>query len=382
MINEDYIGYKSGKLTIIDTVDNKFFCVCDCDINLLIEKEYSKHDLFRLNDKKNIKSCGCEKTKGNIERLINARQILKNNHNNLMAQEIGKIYNGCEILDVWSNNRGHGKTKMIAKVKCFCGNIFETKIAYLKNQDTKSCGCLKEFAFGVVARNSLFLQRKTSAQERNIEWILDKKDFFKIIIDNCNYCGIKPSQILKTKSGDFFIYNGIDRLNNKLGYFSGNIMPCCFVCNRAKLDMFLEDFQAWITRICNKTIYSFEEIVEKQLPWKINSAFVEIYYSYFQNGFIYSRELFHGITQMHCHYCGIEPKRIRKKRKYSYIFNGIDKIDPNLGYVLDNIVPACWTCNSAKGNMSYNNFIAYLKRMRLFNRKWDNANLTLVNGLD
>ena len=48
--------------------------------------------------------------------------------------------------------------------------------------------------------------------------------------------------------GDF-TYNGIDRVDNALGYTTGNVVPCCKQCNHAKSDMPYADFMAWIARL-------------------------------------------------------------------------------------------------------------------------------------
>lgn len=46
-----------------------------------------------------------------------------------------------------------------------------------------------------------------------------------------------------------FVYNGIDRMDNSLGYISGNVVTCCQICNRAKGAMLLEDFMLWIKQL-------------------------------------------------------------------------------------------------------------------------------------
>jgi hypothetical protein len=46
-----------------------------------------------------------------------------------------------------------------------------------------------------------------------------------------------------------YTYSGIDRLDNNIGYVSGNCVPCCSVCNYAKRDMTVDQFKNWIKRI-------------------------------------------------------------------------------------------------------------------------------------
>lgn len=66
-----------------------------------------------------------------------------------------------------------------------------------------------------------------------------------------------------------------------------------------------------------------------------------------------------------CHYCGAEPSQIRKPRGCftgEYIYNGIDRVDNSRGYVLENVVSCCKTCNRAKLVSSYEDFVTWIKR--------------------
>jgi len=63
-----------------------------------------------------------------------------------------------------------------------------------------------------------------------------------------------------------------------------------------------------------------------------------------------------------CHYCGNLPGNEMKSRfnNGSYYYNGLDRVDPLIGYIPDNIVTCCWRCNNAKGKMSYDEFIHWI----------------------
>lgn len=73
-----------------------------------------------------------------------------------------------------------------------------------------------------------------------------------------------------------------------------------------------------------------------------------------------SRDSFIKITSSDCFYCGSKPNNICKSTAKidsgSYIYNGIDRIDSDNGYILDNCVPCCRTCNWAKGTKNTNDF--------------------------
>lgn len=74
---------------------------------------------------------------------------------------------------------------------------------------------------------------------------------------------------------------------------------------------------------------------------------------------------FHELTVQSCHYCGCEPaQRINSKyRGGPFTYNGIDRMDNAVGYVLRNCAPCCKRCNTMKGNFSYQEFVVHLKRM-------------------
>jgi hypothetical protein len=71
--------------------------------------------------------------------------------------------------------------------------------------------------------------------------------------------------------------------------------------------------------------------------------------------FTLSFRRFDDIVKKPCHYC---------KVKVSNKPMGIDRVDNSKGYVFNNCVPSCWTCNRAKSDMSYVDFTEYLSRFK------------------
>lgn len=57
-----------------------------------------------------------------------------------------------------------------------------------------------------------------------------------------------------------------------------------------------------------------------------------------------------------CDYCDYEPTWPENRV-------GIDRVDNEIGYTIENCVPCCFTCNSAKGIMSYVEFKAWVERI-------------------
>ena len=78
-----------------------------------------------------------------------------------------------------------------------------------------------------------------------------------------------------------------------------------------------------------------------------------------------TEEQFKEITKKDCHYCGAKPNNINKNIRMNgdYIYNGIDRIDNNKGYTIDNIVPCCKKCNRAKDIYTLPEFKDWIKRV-------------------
>ncbi len=72
-----------------------------------------------------------------------------------------------------------------------------------------------------------------------------------------------------------------------------------------------------------------------------------------------TKEQFREITQRNCFYCGKKPSQGKYKNSRNhgnYIHSGIDRVNNNIGYVLNNCVPCCKTCNVAKKDLSLSDF--------------------------
>lgn len=72
---------------------------------------------------------------------------------------------------------------------------------------------------------------------------LSYEQFLVLTEQPCFYCGEPFSKVFKTKKSCVeYLCNGIDRINNKIGYCTDNCVPCCKFCNTAKLDMDVDDY--------------------------------------------------------------------------------------------------------------------------------------------
>lgn len=92
-------------------------------------------------------------------------------------------------------------------------------------------------------------QYKKKADKRVIPWKLSIEECQALFEQHCLYCDSPPAQISKSMHGSQYLFTGIDRKDNSLGYEIGNVVPCCKFCNFAKHKHSMKEFQAWLDDI-------------------------------------------------------------------------------------------------------------------------------------
>lgn len=75
------------------------------------------------------------------------------------------------------------------------------------------------------------------------------EDFFRLVSLECFYCGSSPAREIKGHLNGGFVYNGLDRVDNNLGYTLENVVTCCMTCNEAKRAKPYGEFVEWIGRL-------------------------------------------------------------------------------------------------------------------------------------
>lgn len=147
-----------------------------------------------------------------------------------------------------------GKEKTICINNVRCGNSICCGLSPCRGKERK-----KNEEVGYKAIMYVY---KKHAKDRGLSFELEYSYFKMLTQQNCHYCGVKPLQIYqlknpktgKIRSGVPILYNGVDRIDSNHGYHVDNVVSCCKVCNRAKMDLPLEEFKLWIKKIYLKTI--------------------------------------------------------------------------------------------------------------------------------
>lgn len=171
--------------------------------------------------------------------------------------QIGDKFYKLEVISLSYIDDKHRRFYLF---KCDCGNKKIIHGSAVVSGNTKSCGCYKTESYKrrripnnhgeVTAIIASYLRH---ANSRGKEWCLSRGFVENIIKENCFYCGSPPSNLKKTKNSiDGLKYNGIDRIDNNIGYVEENCVACCQQCNLSKRDLNIEEFKTWIKKLINK----------------------------------------------------------------------------------------------------------------------------------
>ena len=241
---QDITGKRFNKVIVLDgkLPQGKALIKCDCGT----EKIVRKYDVFSGK----IKSCNSKKC---VARTIN-----------LIGSKFG-------LLTIISEANDDTKKNIISRCTqweclCDCGTKLIVPSNQLKSGRTKSCGCSKPLWISKKVSSKLpikdrvekqlYREYRLAATKRGYVFDLTQTQFVSLLYDNCFYCNSEPSNCMtKTKitGVEKHYFNGVDRLNNKIGYTVDNCATCCKICNRAKNDMTIEEFVNWLEKIINSS---------------------------------------------------------------------------------------------------------------------------------
>jgi len=190
----------------------------------------------------------------------------------------GQVFGRLTVLERVPNPRkvtksGKRRTGAWWRCLCECGTVKDLSAHNLCSDNSTSCGCLhrEQLAERVKAAEteppwvadmatyrrklksrSLHPKLKPGSNQfgvepgtaRSIPWYLTLEEYSSLVTGNCFYCGAAPS---KKPHGKIMVAlgllkNGIDRVDNSIGYTLENCVSCCTTCNRDKRERSQSDF--------------------------------------------------------------------------------------------------------------------------------------------
>jgi len=185
-----------------------------------------------------------------------------------------------------------------------------------------------------------------SASKRGFDILIDFDKFSEIVKAPCYYCGHHVENET----------NGIDRVDNAIGYTAENCVTACWKCNKMK-HAYHQSFFLQKCHIMNNITLATNTFFDK---WKIY-----YYRSCFKNFTAYKLEaeernlIFNltedqwtRLTRSKCYLCGYSSEK----------GIGIDREDnTDRTYTFNNCRPCCGSCNDMKGEMSLDEFKGHCK---------------------
>lgn len=171
----------------------------------------------------------------------------------------GRRYGRLVVLEYVGTKRNMGR---IWRCLCDCGQETLVSRGHLHDTDqnvsksVRSCGCLAteirkqrghalkpSRPSGEASLRSFYGLYRRNAQIRNLDFDLSEDDFRRLTSQCCYYCGALPSkEVGRNAYNGKYVCNGIDRIDNTLGYTLDNVRPCCTFCNYLKGVLSESDF--------------------------------------------------------------------------------------------------------------------------------------------
>lgn len=192
---------------------------------------------------------------------------------------------------------------------------------------------------------------KYTAQDKGINFNISDEYAIKVVTSRCMYCNGKNKDSV----------NGIDRIDSNKGYTYDNTVSCCSHCNVCVKNT--TDVLTMLNKI--EHILHHNKLIDNgsyQWEYCLNNI-IKRSYSYYQisaqkrnKEFSLTWEEIQNIIKNPCYICG-------KNYEDSVHYNGIDRFDNSLGYILENSKSCCGHCNIIKGSMKYDDLLQKIKRI-------------------
>jgi hypothetical protein len=226
-----------------------------------------------------------------------------------------------------------------------------------------------------------------SARLKKLQFTFSEEEFKDMVVKPCYYCdnfgtrneSRNRSILPKNDEGvlneecntiDEKGFNGIDRMNQAEGYIQSNGVSCCAMCNWMKGSL---DSATFIKRI--RHIHSFAKNTEN--PQKYPECFPDAkcvsYASYRSRAekkeleFAITHDDYKSIILQDCYLCG--------KQSTETNINGVDRVDNDIGYNMENCKACCKECNHMKNNFNLDTLLTKIERI---NDNWNSKELPVL----
>ncbi len=191
----------------------------------------------------------------------------------------------------------------------------------------------------------------SQAKNKNRCFEHEKVDKMKAkLSEPCHYCGFE------IKEGD--VLNGLDRVDNSLGYTDSNTVSSCFTCNNMKFIYDINDFIFKIRKIYSKHPDECALTLEprvRRTPSSVEGKLRGCPKS--KNDHLTSKEKA-LLKQSECYLCGTRQSI------------GIDRVDSDGDYIKSNCEACCTTCNYTKRDLPLEMFYGHVGIIYSYTESW------------
>lgn len=215
--------------------------------------------------------------------------------------------------------KNKGKSGATWLCRCDCGNEKVVRGIVLRKGASRSCGCLSRDLAG--KRNLVDMTGKKFGRLTVIERVSSDMRGQATWLCECE-CG-----------------NKVVKVGGKLRY--GRVKSCgCLQRDARLLPPGEAAFNTLFSRLKSRAL-------KQGYEWNLTKG--ELY----------------TLTQQPCSYCGVEPQQNvqRASSNGEYRYNGLDRVDNNKGYIIENVTTCCKTCNFAKQSMTAFGFWNWICRV-------------------
>jgi len=226
-----------------------------------IQKHIETHNIEFIDEYKGTKHHICCKCHcGEIFHLSQARKIL--NRTSCGCDKFLYYFNKLKEKNIELLTSKIKCNTDIVECKCFCGNIFQTKLIYILS-DSSSCGCMvyqynkgntsyKWNGVGEIS-GSKWSTIKTNAKNRKVDFSITKEYAWEIFIKQQGLCVYTDLPLFfgKSTKDRSLTTASLDRIDSNKGYVQDNIQ--------------------WIHKDVNSMKWDFNDTYFKKLCFLVNS---------------------------------------------------------------------------------------------------------------
>jgi len=222
-----------------------------------------------------------------------------------------------------------GRARRMVKCRCDCGNEIVARKDHVENGHTVSCGCFNREQVALAA---------TGVNRSSVEVgkVYGKTEVLQRVANSPNGAAV---YLCKCQCGSTRKILGTRLLSGK----AQRCRKCGYAEHLAKVHQMHTkppgEAAAYAAFVTTK-----RQCADKRgLIWEI--AF----------------EDWKRLAALPCHYCGGPPLNCGYNGSYQY--SGLDRVDNDVGYVLNNVVPCCKLCNCAKSDQTVSEFLDWVRRI-------------------